>query len=103
MGHFLGHPVDVSGPNYTILRLRLHGIGYVKIRLESDPLWYVSTLFTWDRFENRTGTVHNGITFISGPIWYKMADPQGLSVPILYRFSTGSVPCKHCLNCFRNI
>ena len=30
------------------LRLRLHGIGYVQIRLESDPIWYGSTLFTPD-------------------------------------------------------
>ena len=47
--------------------------GYVKIRLGSDPLWYGSTLLTPDRFE--TGTVRYGITFISGPIWYQIADP----------------------------
>ena len=37
------------------VRLRLHGIGYVQIRLGSDPLWTGSTLFTRDRFE--TGTL----------------------------------------------
>ena len=31
------------------LRLRLHGIGYVQIRLGSDLLWYGSTLFTRDQ------------------------------------------------------
>ena len=49
------------------LRLRLHGIGYVQIRLRSRPLWYRSTLLTRDCFE--TGT------FISGPIWCLIADP----------------------------
>ena len=53
-------------------RLRLHGIGYVQIPLESDPLWYGSTLFTRDRFE--TGTVRFGIALISGPIWCQIAD-----------------------------
>ena len=37
------------------IRLLLHGIAYLQIRLGSDPLWYRSTLFTRDRFE--TGTV----------------------------------------------
>ena len=38
-------------PLYYWLRLRLHGIGCVQIRLESGPLWYGPTLFTRDRFE----------------------------------------------------
>ena len=37
--------------NIIIFWLRLHGIGYVQIRLGSDPLWYGSILFTRDRFE----------------------------------------------------
>ena len=36
--------------NRITLRLRLQGIGYVQIRLGSDPLWYGSILFTRDRF-----------------------------------------------------
>ena len=42
----------------TLFRPRLHGIGYVQIRLGSDPLWYGSTLFTRDRFETRTLQFH---------------------------------------------
>ena len=47
------------------LRLRLHGIGYVQIRLGSDPLCL-----------HETGSkLSHRITFISGPIWYQIADP----------------------------
>ena len=42
------------------LCLRLHGIGYVAIRLGLDPLWYGSTLFTRDWFETRTVQFHIG-------------------------------------------
>ena len=37
-----------------ILRLRLHVVGYVQIRLASDPLCYGFTLFTQAQFETRT-------------------------------------------------
>ena len=42
------------------LRLRVHGIGYVQIRLGSGPLWYGSTQFTQDRFESGMGRFHMG-------------------------------------------
>ena len=43
-----------------LLRLRLHGIGYIQIRLGSDSLWYGSTVFTRDRFEIGTVRLHRG-------------------------------------------
>ena len=46
--------------NLAKLRLRLHGIGYVQIRLGSDPLWYGFTLFTRDRFETGMVRFHMG-------------------------------------------
>ena len=41
-------------------KLRLHGIGYIQIHLGSDPLWYGSTLFTWDWFKTGTVRLHIG-------------------------------------------
>ena len=53
--------ISKTGKN-TLLRyrLRLHGIGYIQIRLESDPLWYGSTVFTQVRFETGTVRFHMG-------------------------------------------
>ena len=61
-------------PSKTRLRLRLHSIGYVQIRLESDPLWY-GPLCLHGTGSNWNGIVLYGITFVSGPIWYQIADP----------------------------
>ena len=55
-------------------RKYLGRIGYVQIRLGSDPLWYGSTVCTRPVL-NRNGMVPHRITFISGPIWYQIADP----------------------------
>ena len=56
------------------LRLRLHWIGYFQIHLGSDPLWHESTVYTGPVL-NWNGTVPHRITFISGSIWYQIADP----------------------------
>ena len=57
------------------LRLRLHGIGYVQIRLGSNPLHGRDLLCLHGPVRNWNGTIPYGITFISGSIWYQIADP----------------------------
>ena len=52
----------------------LHWIGYIQICLGLDPPWYGSTLFTQDWFGNKNSIILYCITFISGPIWYQIAD-----------------------------
>ena len=58
----------VNGPEGYVYAgcLNPFGIGSIRVRVHSV---YMEPVRNWN------GTVRYGITFISGPVWYQMADP----------------------------
>ena len=89
-------------------RLRLHGIGYVQIRLGSDPLWYGSLCLhgtgsklerycsLWDHLHIWTHLVPDSR---SDPYRiHQVRVNTRLIRASFYPFQTDPVPCKRCFN-----
>ena len=93
---------NTTVPMFTLDRIYsdLLGIG-------STMVW-IHSIYT-GLVGNKNSMILYCITFVSGPIWYQIADlihtgstrshikTQGLSVPISYQFQTDPLLCKHCL------
>ena len=96
-------------------------VTFTRDRICSDPFGIVSTLvrihyvYTGPAL-NWNGTIPHRITFISGPIWYQIADPIRTGSTksrvntrlirtnfVLAWFQTDPAPCKRCLNVSRRI